>query len=67
MVRSHRKCSVLGGDGTGEVGITLASVCTWTLFGHLLRDYVHTEHRRRVCNFGMASLLVLSIIPVLGE
>jgi threonine/homoserine/homoserine lactone efflux protein len=50
-----------------SIGITLASVSCWTLFGHFLRDYLHTERRRRWFNFGMAGLLVLSIAPVLWE
>ena len=50
-----------------SLGITLASVCCWTLFGHLLRTYLHTDARRRAFNFGMAGLLLLSIAPVLYE
>ncbi len=50
-----------------SIGITLASSCTWTLFGHFLRDYLHTAHRRRIFNLGMAALLVVSIVPVLLE
>jgi threonine/homoserine/homoserine lactone efflux protein len=44
--------------------ITLASVSSWTLFGHFLRDYLHTELRRRWFNYAMAGLLLLSIVPV---
>jgi threonine/homoserine/homoserine lactone efflux protein len=47
--------------------ITLGSVCTWTLFGALLRQYLHTEHRRRVFNYSMAALLAVSVIPVFWE
>lgn len=47
--------------------ITLASVSSWTLFGHFLRDYLHTELRRRWFNYGMAGLLLVSIIPVFWE
>jgi threonine/homoserine/homoserine lactone efflux protein len=47
--------------------ITLACVSCWTLFGHFLRDYLHTDARRRAFNLGMAGLLLLSIIPVLWE
>jgi threonine/homoserine/homoserine lactone efflux protein len=50
-----------------DIGITLASVSCWTLFGHFLRNYLHTDARRRAFNFGMAALLVLSIVPVLFE
>jgi threonine/homoserine/homoserine lactone efflux protein len=47
--------------------VTLASVCTWTLFGAMLRRYLHTERRRRTFNHSMAILLVASIIPVFFE
>lgn len=47
--------------------ITLASVCTWTFFGALLRQYLHTERRRLLFNYCMAALLVASIIPVFWE
>ena len=50
-----------------DMGITLASVSCWTLFGHFLRDYLHTESRRRRFNYTMGGLLLLSIIPVLWE
>jgi threonine/homoserine/homoserine lactone efflux protein len=50
-----------------DVGITLASVSCWTLFGHFLRNYLHTDSRRRRFNYTMAGLLVVSIIPVLWE
>jgi threonine/homoserine/homoserine lactone efflux protein len=45
----------------------LASASCWTLFGHFLRDYLHTDSRRRTFNLGMAALLGLSIIPVFLE
>jgi threonine/homoserine/homoserine lactone efflux protein len=47
--------------------ITLGSVCTWTFFGAMLRQYLHTERRRRLFNYSMAALLVASIIPVFWE
>jgi threonine/homoserine/homoserine lactone efflux protein len=47
--------------------ITVGSVCCWTLFGALLRQYLHTPARRRVFNYSMAALLVASIIPVFWE
>jgi threonine/homoserine/homoserine lactone efflux protein len=47
--------------------ITLGSVCTWTFFGALLRQYLHTERRRLLFNYSMAALLVVSIIPVFWE
>jgi threonine/homoserine/homoserine lactone efflux protein len=50
-----------------SIGITLASVSCWTLFGHFLRDYLHTDARRRRFNYAMAGMLLLSIVPVLLE
>jgi threonine/homoserine/homoserine lactone efflux protein len=50
-----------------DIGITLASVSCWTLFGHFLRDYLHTDARRRWFNLGMAGLLLVSIVPVFWE
>jgi len=47
--------------------ITLASVSCWTVFGAMLRQYLHTERRRRWFNYSMAALLVASILPVLWE
>jgi threonine/homoserine/homoserine lactone efflux protein len=47
--------------------ITLGSVSTWTFFGAMLRQYLHTERRRRWFNYSMAALLVASIIPVFWE
>lgn len=47
--------------------ITMASVCCWTYFGALLRNFLQTEARRRSFNYSMAALLVLSIIPVIWE
>jgi threonine/homoserine/homoserine lactone efflux protein len=48
-------------------GITMASVCCWTLFGSLLRNFLQTDVRRRWFNYSMAALLVASIIPVVWE
>lgn len=50
-----------------SVIITLASVSCWTLFGAFMRQFLHTEKRRRSFNYTMAALLVLSILPVLWE
>jgi threonine/homoserine/homoserine lactone efflux protein len=47
--------------------VTVASVSCWTLFGAMLRRYLHTEQRRKWFNYSMAGLLVLSIIPVFLE
>jgi threonine/homoserine/homoserine lactone efflux protein len=47
--------------------ITLASVSSWTVFGAVLRRFLHTERRRRWFNYSMAALLVISIVPVFWE
>jgi threonine/homoserine/homoserine lactone efflux protein len=47
--------------------ITMASVCCWTLFGSLLRNFLQTDVRRRWFNYSMAALLLASIIPVVWE
>ncbi len=47
--------------------ITLGCVSCWTLFGAVMRRFLHTEKRRRFFNYTMAALLVLSILPVLWE
>ena len=47
--------------------ITVASVCIWAFFGSVLRQFLHTERRRRLFNYSMAALLVASIIPVFWE
>jgi threonine/homoserine/homoserine lactone efflux protein len=47
--------------------ITFASVSCWTFFGSVLRQYLHTERRRKWFNYSMAALLVASIVPVLWE
>ena len=49
------------------VVVTAAAVTCWTLFGAVLRRYLHTERRRRSFNYSMAALLVLSVIPVFWE
>jgi threonine/homoserine/homoserine lactone efflux protein len=57
----------IGALGAISLIITVGSVCCWTLFGALLRQYLHTQARRRVFNYSMAALLIASIIPVLWE
>jgi threonine/homoserine/homoserine lactone efflux protein len=47
--------------------VTIGSVTSWTLFGAMLRRYLHTDARRRAFNYSMAALLVVSIVPVLWE
>jgi threonine/homoserine/homoserine lactone efflux protein len=49
------------------IAITLVCVSCWSLFGAFLRQYLHTEKRRRWFNYSMAALLVLSILPVFFE
>jgi threonine/homoserine/homoserine lactone efflux protein len=49
------------------VVVTVGAVTCWTLFGAMLRQYLHTERRRRRFNYSMAALLVLSVIPVFWE
>jgi threonine/homoserine/homoserine lactone efflux protein len=47
--------------------ITMASVCCWTLFGAMLRNFLQTDSRRRWFNYSMAALLVASVVPVIWE
>jgi threonine/homoserine/homoserine lactone efflux protein len=47
--------------------ITMASVCCWTLFGALLKNFLQTDSRRRWFNYSMAALLVASIVPVIWD
>jgi threonine/homoserine/homoserine lactone efflux protein len=47
--------------------ISMASVCCWTLFGALLRNFLQSDARRRWFNYSMAVLLLASIVPVIWE
>jgi threonine/homoserine/homoserine lactone efflux protein len=47
--------------------VTVGAVTCWTLFGAMLRRYLHSERRRRHFNYAMAALLVLAIVPVFWE
>ena len=47
--------------------VTLGSMLTWTLGGTVLRRYLRTDRHRRLFNYSMASLLLLSVLPVLFE
>ena len=49
------------------IGVSLASASCWTLFGHFLRAYLHTDSHRRWFNYSMAALLLVSIVPVVWE
>jgi threonine/homoserine/homoserine lactone efflux protein len=66
VVNSTLPLQILALSGIAVV-ITLGSVCTWTFFGSMLRQYLHTERRRRWFNYSMAALLVASIAPVFWE
>ena len=50
-----------------SLAVTLGSMLTWTLGGTVLRRYLRTDTHRRVFNYAMAGLLLLSIVPVLFE
>lgn len=50
-----------------DVGITLVCVSCWTAFGHFLRNYLHSPTHRRWFNYGMAGLLVASMVPAFWE
>jgi threonine/homoserine/homoserine lactone efflux protein len=45
--------------------VTIGSTCTWTLFGILIGQFLKTETRLRLFNIIMASLLLVSLLPVL--
>ena len=47
--------------------VTVVCVCCWAFFGAFMRQFLHTEKRRRWFNYSMAGLLFLSIVPVLFE
>jgi threonine/homoserine/homoserine lactone efflux protein len=65
-VQSSLLVQVLALAGIALV-VTIASVTTWTLFGAMLRRYLHTEQRRKYFNYSMAALLVASIVPVFWD
>ena len=45
--------------------VTSGSTCPWTLFGILIGQFLKTETRLRLFNIIMASLLLVSLLPVL--
>lgn len=47
--------------------VTMGSMLTWTLGGTVLRRYLRTDRHRRLFNYSMATLLLLSVLPVLFE
>ena len=44
---------------------TVGSTCTWTLFGMVIGKMLDTRSKLRVFNIAMATLLLISLIPVL--
>jgi threonine/homoserine/homoserine lactone efflux protein len=66
VVESSLLTQVLALAGIALV-VTVGAVTTWTLFGAMLRRYLHTDRRRRWFNYAMAGLLVASIVPVFWE
>ena len=46
--------------------VSAGSVLTWTAFGTALRGLLRDPAKRRIFNYVMAALLVLSIVPMLG-
>ena len=44
--------------------VTVGSTCTWTLFGLVIRQVLNTQKRLRLFNITMASLLLVSLLPV---
>ena len=47
-------------------GVNLPSVALWAAAGQGLRQWLEGPGRLRAFNWGMAGLLVLSLIPVVG-
>ena len=43
---------------------TVGSTFTWTLFGLVIRQVLNTQKRLRLFNVTMASLLLISLLPV---
>ena len=44
--------------------VTVGSTFTWTLFGLVIRQVLNTQKRLRLFNVTMASLLLISLLPV---
>ncbi|HEY0266515.1 MAG TPA: hypothetical protein VGC16_07165, partial [Rhizomicrobium sp.] len=49
------------------LGVTLASTLTWTAFGAGIRRWLKHPWALRLFNLAMALLLVISVVPILGE
>ena len=45
--------------------VTIASTCTWTLFGMVIRKVLSTQKRLRIFNIVMAGLLLASLLPTI--
>ncbi|MDC1383034.1 LysE family transporter [Candidatus Puniceispirillum sp.] len=45
--------------------VTIGSTCTWTLFGMVIGKILNSEKRLRLFNRSMASLLFVSLVPVI--
>ena len=47
--------------------LSFPSVGIWLIFGSWLKKYLNTKANQKVFNLTMASLLIISVLPVLGE
>ena len=45
--------------------VTVGSTVTWTLFGLVIRQILNTPKRLRLFNITMASLLLISMVPII--
>ena len=45
--------------------VTIGSTLTWTLFGLVIRQVINTQKRLRLFNVTMASLLLISLLPII--
>jgi threonine/homoserine/homoserine lactone efflux protein len=50
-----------------SIAVTFLSSLTWTVFGAAIRRWLRSATALRLFNFGMAALLVGSILPILIE
>ena len=49
------------------LSVTLPAVTLWLLFGAALQKWLKSRRQRRIFNLSMASLLILSVMPVIRE
>ncbi|MCK6264258.1 LysE family translocator [Vibrio sp. ZSDE26] len=47
--------------------VSFPCVGVWLLFGSLLKNVLNSSKRRRIFNYMMSGLLVLSVVPVVSE